>query len=63
MCLFTYGSEDTANELAEGSSYQNISMVREMGAVDWEMCHYVQKEIETSMVDGDCILTEASLIV
>ena len=56
VCLFTYGSEDTANDLADGSEYQHISMDRDLRPVDWDLCNHIQNTIQATNNQGDCIL-------
>jgi len=58
VCLFTFGSTDTANELAEAEEYQNISMDSPLKPANWDLCNHVQNHITATDINGDCILVE-----
>ena len=57
IALVLCGTPGTANDLASDSeAYENITLARPMGPVDWGLLSYVQNEIQPSNVSGDCIL-------
>lgn len=55
MSLVLFGTADTDNPLADGDSYENISVVRPMGVADFDLLEYVQNEIQPSDISADCI--------
>ena len=56
VALVLCGTADTANELAEDDTYQNITVARPLGPVDWNLMQYIENDIQPSTVSGDCIL-------
>ena len=56
VCLFSYGSNGTANELAADDEYQHISMERDLRPADWQLCNHVQTQLEATNHQADCIL-------
>lgn len=56
MALILFGTPETANDLAGEDSYQNITVARPLGPVDWDLLKYVHNDIKSSDVSGDCIL-------
>ena len=56
IALILFGTPDTANDLADDDSYNNITVARPIGAVDWDLLQYVQTDIHPSTLSGDCIL-------
>ncbi|KAF6020787.1 XRCC5 [Bugula neritina] len=48
VCLFTYGSTGTANELASGNNYEHISMERDLRKADWGLCSHIQNTIQAT---------------
>ncbi|XP_067935362.1 X-ray repair cross-complementing protein 5-like isoform X2 [Watersipora subatra] len=48
LCLFSYGSDATANELATDTDYQHISMEMDLRPADWELCRHIQGELEAT---------------
>ena len=51
-----FGTPDTANELADGESYENVTVARPLGPANWQLLQYIQNDIQPSTVSGDCIL-------
>lgn len=56
VTLILCGTQNTANALADDESYQNITVARPLGPVDWELLQHVQNEIQPSDTSADCIL-------
>lgn len=63
MALILFGTPETANDLAGEEGYQNITVARPLGPVDWDLLKYVHNDIKSSDVSGDCILASASLLI
>ena len=60
ICLVLFGTEDTANDLADGESYEHVTLARPLGLVNWELLQYMENDIHPSNVSGDCILEKNS---
>ena len=56
VALVLFGTPDTDNPLADGESYENITISRPLGVADFEMLQQVQTDITPSDVSADCIL-------
>ncbi len=56
IALILLGTPDTANDLADGESYQNITVARPLGTVNWELLQFVENDVQPSNLSGDCIL-------
>ena len=56
MAVILCGSENTANDLSDGTSYEHISVARPLGMVDWELLQYLQDDVQPSNTSADCIL-------
>ena len=56
VCLILVGTSETDNPLADGSCYENITISKPLGVVDFDFLQYVQNDIQPSNVSGDCIL-------
>ena len=56
VTLVLCGTPDTANELADGESYENITLARPLGVVNWDLLNYIENDVQPSTVSGDCIL-------
>ncbi|CAD5125661.1 DgyrCDS13862 [Dimorphilus gyrociliatus] len=57
VSLILIGSDETANELADDDSYNNISVARPLATVTWPFLEFVQNDIsptdnETDFLDG-----------
>ncbi|XP_023933350.1 X-ray repair cross-complementing protein 5 [Lingula anatina] len=55
IALILFGTPNTANELADGEEYQNITLVRPLGLPDFDLLKYVQNEIQPSNISADFI--------
>jgi len=56
VALILFGTDDTANELAADGNYQNITVARTLGPVDWDLLQYVQNDVKSGTGVADCIL-------
>ena len=58
ISLVLFGTNDTANDLAEmdDGSYENITVARPLGSVDWDLLQYVLNDITPGNQSADCIL-------
>ena len=56
ICLVLVGTPGTDNPLADGESYENITIAFPMSVADFSILQYVQNDIQPSNVSGDCIL-------
>lgn len=57
VCLVLFGTPDTDNPLADGDSYENVTISRPLGVVDFDFLQQVQNDITPSNTSADCILT------
>ncbi|CAH1774598.1 unnamed protein product [Owenia fusiformis] len=55
VALVLCGTADTQNDLADGDSYENITVKRTLCLPDWPLLEMVQKDIQPSSVSGDFI--------
>ncbi|KAL3890820.1 hypothetical protein ACJMK2_003097 [Sinanodonta woodiana] len=55
ICLVLFGTPDTDNPLADGGSYENITIARPLGIPDFDFLQSVQNDIQASNVSGDFI--------
>ncbi|KAL5013237.1 hypothetical protein ScPMuIL_007507 [Solemya velum] len=55
ISLVLFGTADTDNPLADGESYENISVVRPMGVADFDLLQYVQNDIQPSNMSADFV--------
>ena len=62
VALVLLGSTDTANDLAADGDYQNITVARPCGAVDWNILTYIQNDIQPTDLQADCIFFSISVI-
>ena len=53
ISLILCGTPETANELADDDAYQNITVARPLGLVDWDLLQFVQNEVDPSDISGD----------
>ena len=53
--LVLLGSRESANPLAEGDQYQNISLVRPLQPVDWDVMQYVTKSLQRTDCTADWV--------
>ena len=63
IALILFGTSDTANDLADDESYNNITVARPIGAVDWDLLQYVQNDVQPSNVSGDCIFYNSNTLL
>ena len=56
IALILVGTPGTDNPLADGESYENVSIAFPMSVADFELLKYVQNDIQPSNMSGDCIL-------
>jgi ATP-dependent DNA helicase 2 subunit 2 len=57
VALILFGTENTANDLADGESYARITLAKPLAAPGWNLLEYVQNDIQASNhSNGDCIL-------
>ena len=56
IALILVGTPGTDNPLADGNSYENITIAHPMSVADFELLQYVQNDVQPSNVSGDCIL-------
>lgn len=57
VSLVMFGTPDTDNPLADGDSYENVTISRPLGVVDFDFLQQVQNDITPSNTSADCILT------
>lgn len=57
VSLVLFGTPDTDNPLADGDSYENVTISRPLGVVDFDFLQQVQNDIHPSNTSADCILT------
>ncbi|XP_062604717.1 X-ray repair cross-complementing protein 5-like [Saccostrea cucullata] len=55
VSLVLFGTPTTDNPLADGESYENISIVRPLGVVDFDFLQQVQNDITPSNMSADFI--------
>lgn len=53
VALVLFGTTNTANQLADGASYKNITLARELGPVNWELLEYLQRKVQVSNTEAD----------
>ena len=56
ICLVLVGTPGTDNPLADGESYENVTIAFPMSVADFSILQYVQNDIQASNMSGDCIL-------
>ena len=56
ICIVLFGTDDTANDLAEEDDYAHITVARPVGMVDWDLLNYVNNDIQPGNSSADCIL-------
>ena len=57
ISIVLVGTPDTDNPLADGTSYENITIAHPMSVADFDMLQFVQNDVQPSNISGDCILT------
>lgn len=55
IALVLFGTPETDNQLADGESYENITVQRPMGLADFELLQMVQNDIQPSDTSADFI--------
>lgn len=65
IALVVFGTTNTANPLADGDQYENITVARPLSLPDWALVQYVQKDLQPTNVSADCILlyTDVEILV
>ena len=63
ISIVLVGTPDTDNPLADGTSYENITIAHPMSVADFDMLQFVQNDVQPSNISGDCILTPAHLLL
>ena len=64
VSLVLFGTPDTANDLAgDGDSYENISVAKPLGIVNWELLQYIDNDVQPSDISADCILSKITLVI
>lgn len=53
IALVLFGTEGTANDLADHDNYQHVTLAQPLGLVSWELLHYVENDIQPSNTSGD----------
>lgn len=53
VSLILFGTPDTANDLAAKDGYQNITVARPLGPVDWDLLKYIQNDVTSSDISAD----------
>ncbi|VEL43719.1 unnamed protein product [Protopolystoma xenopodis] len=53
LALILCGTELTKNDLAEDGDFAHISLVRELGPVDWDILEYLQHTLESTKTTAD----------
>ena len=56
VALILSGTAGTANDLANGESYQHISVARPLSIVNWDLLKYLENDVQGSDATADCIL-------
>lgn len=56
VALVLFGTPETNNPLADGRSYENITVKRFLGLADFDLLQMVQNDIQPSSISADCIL-------
>lgn len=57
VCLVLFGTPDSDNPLADGDSYENVTISRPLAVVDFDFLQQVQNDITPSNISADCILS------
>ncbi|XP_074656219.1 X-ray repair cross-complementing protein 5-like isoform X2 [Tubulanus polymorphus] len=55
IALVLFSTDNTANDLADGSSYENVMLARPLGKTDWDLLQYVKTEIAAGSQSADFI--------
>ena len=55
--LVLFGTPDSDNPLADGDSYENVTISRPLAVVDFDFLQQVQNDITPSNISADCILS------
>jgi len=63
IALILVGSDETDNPLADGDTYQNISIANPLGIVDFDFLQLVQNDVKPSASSADCILVFFSRVM
>ena len=53
VALVLFGTTNTANQLADGSNYQHITLARTLGPVNWELLEHLQNRVNVSNTSAD----------
>ncbi|XP_069105553.1 X-ray repair cross-complementing protein 5-like [Argopecten irradians] len=56
IAVILFGTADTDNPLADGDSYENITILRPLGVADFDLLNIIQNDIQPSNISADCIL-------
>ncbi|XP_064652857.1 X-ray repair cross-complementing protein 5-like isoform X2 [Lineus longissimus] len=55
VALVLFGTDNTANDLADGDNYARIIVAKPLAAPSWDLLEYVQNDIQASHHTGDFI--------
>ncbi|XP_069105768.1 X-ray repair cross-complementing protein 5-like [Argopecten irradians] len=60
IAVILFGTADTDNPLADGDSYENITILRPLGVADFDLLNIIQNDIQASNISADSSLHSGS---